>query len=242
MKRHSLRIVAVVLLLAGTAPAGAAETTEGILGKMIDALGGPGALAAIHDATVSSSIELIKMGLSGNMTIYKKEPDKIRMDIEVMGMTISQGYDGAKAWMTNPQTGATEEMPEKYAAYFKRQAMGNDSILHPEKYGISYAFKGKEKIDGRDYLVLEQKFSDGHVASLYLDATTYLLYKSKAVTLNQAGYEVPAETFASDYRKVGDTMAAHAMTVLEDGAESMKIIVSGVVYNSGLEDSRFAAK
>ncbi|HOI44167.1 MAG TPA: hypothetical protein PLX50_00990 [Candidatus Aminicenantes bacterium] len=242
MKRHSLGIFAAVLLLTGLAPADFAQTTEEILGKMVDALGGAEALAAIHDATVSSSIELIQMGLSGNMTMYKKEPDKIRMDIEVMGMTISQGYDGAKAWMTNPQTGATEEMPEKYAAYFKRQAMGNDSILHPEKYGISYAFKGKEKIDGKDYLVLEQGFSDGHVSSLYLDAATYLLYKSKSLTLNQAGNEVPAETFASDYRKAGDMNVAHAMTVLENGAESMKITVLSVVYNSGLEDSRFAAK
>jgi outer membrane lipoprotein-sorting protein len=163
----------------------------------------------------------------------------MRLDIEVMGMVITQAYDGEIAWMVDPQTGATTQMPENASQEFKRQALGNDSLLNPEKYGIKYDFKGKEKLEDKEYLVLEQTTSDGHKTTIYLDPATYLTHKTKGTALGQAGVEVMAETITTDYKKVDGLLIAHSMTTYQDGQEFMRMTMTKVAFNANLEDSFF---
>ncbi len=216
-----------------------AETTDDILNKMIEAQGGRKVLEGIKDSTYSGSMEMIMMGLSGSATMYQKEPNMMRMDAEVMGMTFTQAYDGSIAWMTNPQTGATEEVPENAAEYVKREAMGFSAILDPEKFGITFAFQGKEKIGEKEYLVMEQAFADGYKMTHYIDSETYLTFKTKALSLNQMGVEVENETFPSDYKKVEGVMVPQTITIYQDGEEYMNITLTDISFNSGLEDSFF---
>jgi outer membrane lipoprotein-sorting protein len=239
MKRIvSLCLSGLFLLALVTAPA-SGQTAKEVLDKMIEAQGGVKALEAIKDTTITGSVELVSMGINGTVTMYQKEPNKMRLDIEVMGMVITQAYDGEVAWMVDPQTGATTQMPENASQEFKRQALGNDALLHPEKHGIKYDFKGKEKLEDKEYLVLEQTTSDGHKTTIYIDPATYLTYKTKGTALGQAGVEVMAETITSDYKKVDGLLFPHSMTTFQDGQEFMRMTMTKIVFNSNLEDSFF---
>jgi hypothetical protein len=234
--------VCLLFLLALVAQPASSQTSKeakDLLTKWIDAQGGAKALAAIKDTTVTGTIEMITMGMSGSVTMYQKEPNLMRLDIEVMGMVITQGYDGKTAWMTNPQSGVAEELPENFAQELKRQALGNDALLNPEKYGITYAYKGKESVEGKEYLVLEQATSDGHKTSFYLDPATYLPHQTKGTALNQTGMEVEAVTVFGDYKKFENVVMAFSLTTYQDGQEFMKMTVTKVVFNSNLEDSFF---
>jgi len=217
------------------------QEADEILEKIIEAQGGRKLLESIKDSTFSGSLEMIQMGMSGSMTLYHKEPNKMRQNIEIMGMMITIACDGEIVWMVNPQTGSAEEMPEKMAEDIKRQALsfGNDSFLNPEKYGITFVHKGKAAIEGKDYFVLEQTFSDGHKATNYIDAQTYLIYKIDTTSLDQMGIEVETETFMSDYKKIEGMMFPQSITVFQDGEEYMIMSVTEVNFNSGLEDSLF---
>ena len=161
------------------------------------------------------------------------------MDIEVMGMVITQAFDGATAWMVNPQTGSSEEMPEQMAEFMKRDSMGDDAYLNPGKHGITYTAKGKEEVDGKECFVLEQKYADGYASTLYLDAKTYLIYKTKGMNMNQMGVEVEQENLMTDYKKVNGLMSPYTMTMYQDGEEFMVFTLEETKYNSGLEDSFF---
>ncbi len=240
MKKTLTLGLAALLLLFFFSPGSRCQTTKDVLAKMIEAQGGRKTLEAIKDTTISGTMEIIQMGINGSLTMYLKEPNKMRMDMEFMGMVITQAYDGETAWMINPQTMQAEQVPENIAREIKRQALGNDALLNPEKYGIMYEFKGTEKIEAKDYLVLEQTMSDGHKLTHYLDPTTHLVYKTKGITLNQAGVEVMGETVFSDYRKVNGTVVAHSMTISQDGQEYVRMTVTKVTFNSNLEDSLFA--
>ena len=242
MKRVMIFTCIAVMLLSAVSSALYSQTAEDILAKMIEAQGGKKVLEGLKDSTMTGTLQMVAYNMSGTMTMYQKEPDKMRMDFEMMGMQITQAYDGAIAWGTNPQTNTTEEMSEKMSKEFKRQALGTDALLNPKKYGISYVFKGKEKIDDKDYLVLEQSFTDGHKATLYIDAATYLTYKSKTTTLNQVEAEVETESFLSDFKKIDGFMVPHAITVYQGGQEFMKITVTEVKFNTGIEDSFFKMK
>jgi len=237
-KIFSACLLSLFLLSLMTSPGLSQEASE-ILKKMVEAQGGKKVLEKIKDMTSSGTLELIQMGMTGSITIYKKEPDKVRMDIEVMGMIITQAFDEETAWWVNPQTGSREEAPEQQAEDMKRRALGIDVFIYPEKYGISFAYKGKEKIEEKDYLVLEQTFSDGRKETLYIDPKTYLTYKSKSTTMNQMGVEVEQEIFKSDFKKVDGMTIAYSIIIFQDGEESMNLTLTDVSFNSGLEDSLF---
>lgn len=239
MKRILSLFLAGFFLIITLATPGSAQTTEQILKKMIEAQGGKKVLESIKDMTMKGTIELVMQGMTASFTIYKKEPDKRRLDAEVMGMVITQAYDGEKGWGTNFQTGGIEDMNEEQTVEARREAMAIVSILYPEKYGMSFAYKGKDTLDGKEYFVLEQIYPDGLVATLHLDAKTYLVYKSKAKVMGAMGVEIEAEQFNTDYKKVNGLMIAHSIVTYADGEESQKITVEEVSFNTGLEDSLF---
>jgi outer membrane lipoprotein-sorting protein len=112
-------------------------------------------------------------------------------------------------------------------------------LLNPKKLGITYKFKGKEKIDDKEYLVLEQVHPDDFTVTIYVDAKTYLTYKSKSITLNQVEAEVETESITSDYKKVEGLMIPHSITTFQGGQEFMKITITEITFNSDLEDSFF---
>jgi len=233
----SFALLALIVLR----PPALGQTAEDILAKMIDAQGGRENLAKIKDTTMTGTMEMIQMGITGSMTMYHKEPNMMRIDAEFMGMVITQAFDGETGWWINPQTGSVEDIPEGRVEDIKRQAysMGNDALLHPEKYGITYSLKGKETVDGKECFVLEQVFSDGFKATLYVDAGTHLIAKTIARTTNEMGVEVEAESFYGDYRKVEGMMVPFSLKVLQDGEEAMNMTFSEVSFNTGLEDSLF---
>jgi outer membrane lipoprotein-sorting protein len=239
MKRFTIICILGLFLATIAASTGLAQTSEEIVAKMIEAQGGKAALEKIKDATYTGTLEIISMGLSGSMTMYRKEPDKARMDMELMGMVITQAFDGENAWGVDPNTGSVVDMPEDQAKELKRMAMGNEALLNPEKYGITFTYKGKETIEGKDFILLEQAYDDGHKETMYLDAKTYLLYKTKSMSANMAGVQVDTESFVSDYKKVDGLVIWHTMRIVQEGEESMLMTFSDVVFNTGLEDSLF---
>ncbi|MBN1272146.1 MAG: outer membrane lipoprotein-sorting protein [Candidatus Aminicenantes bacterium] len=210
-----------------------------LIGKMLEAQGGKKLLQGIKDSTTTATMDIIQMGISGEVTMYSKEPNMMRMDMEFMGMSMTQAFDGEMAWTINPQTGLSEEMPENMAEYAEKGAYGNDAFFNPEKYGITYSYTGKETIDGKEYHLLERKFADGYLMTFYIDASTYLPYKTKAKSLNQMGMEVDEETVLGDYKKVEGILTPHLITIFQDGEEFGTITVTDIKYNTGLSDDFF---
>ncbi len=237
-KFKSICILGLFLATVVATP-GMAQTAEQVLAKMIEAQGGRAALEKIEDVTLTGTLEIVSMGISGSLTIYQKEPNKIRMDMEFMGMVMSNAFDGKNAWGVDPQTGSVQDLPEDQAKEFRRMAMGNKALLNPKDFGITFTFKGKETIEGKDYLLLEQTFDDGEKQTLYIDADTYLVHKTKAMSANMVGVKVDTETFTTDYRKVDGMMVSYSMRVVQEGEEAMVMTFADVAFNKGLEDSLF---
>jgi hypothetical protein len=245
MKKATAWILGAAVLTTLAALPGYGQTAQDVLNKMIDAIGGRKTLEAIKDTTITGTVEITSpMPITAPITIYQKEPDKVRMDIDIseLGITITQAYDGQKAWSTNPQTGAAEQLPDFMTKEFSRQALGNQAFLNPQKLGITYALKPKAAIEGKDYIVLEQTLSDGYKNTFFLDPNTYLPFKQQGKSIDQTGGEVDQETFLSNYQKVGGTMVAFSMRVLQNGTEAQKVTLAGVTYNTKLDDALFLMK
>jgi outer membrane lipoprotein-sorting protein len=240
MRKFFLLSVISLFLLSLVTSYGYSQSAEDILKKMVEVQGGKKSLENIKDSTLSGSMEFKPMAASGTIALYWKAPNKLRTEVEMMGMKFIQIYDGEKAWTINPQAG-TQELPEKFAKNIKRQSIGSDLIVNPGKYGVKFTFKGKEKVKEKECFVLEQTYSDGYTATIYVDSKAYVTVKTKAKSLNQMGQEVDSEIYFSDYKKVDGKMVAHGMVQFQAGQEYMKVTFDKVSYDSGLDDSLFKA-
>lgn len=215
------------------------QDAKTIIEKVIDAQGGRKLLGSINDSTATADMELPEMGMSGMGTMYSKEPNMVRLDLEIMGMVITQACDGETAWANNPQSGVPEVLPENVAKVFRNGAFGNAAFLAPGKYGISYEFKGKETVDGKDYLLLERTYPDKYTITYYIDPKSYLIHKSKQKSFNEMQTEIVEETIFSDYKKIQGIMTAHSLTIIREGGTFAVLTITDVKFNTGLEDSLF---
>jgi outer membrane lipoprotein-sorting protein len=215
---------------------------DDIRNEMIQAQGGKAAIEKIKDMKVTGTIEVSQQGLIVPFTQYKKEPDKRRIEIKVMNTVQVQVFDGEKAWELNPKTGKAVEIQGEDSIDIKRGSLALTWILDPEKYGISLVNKGREKIDGKYYIVLEQVFSDGGKVINYLDPETYLIFKIKSKILDEMMVEVETETFLSDYKSVKGYLMAHTMISYLHGKEYMRILFKKVKLNTRLPNHLFYNK
>lgn len=239
MKRTFILCLVGVFLVGLITSPGLADKEKELLEKMIIAQGGRKLISSIKDTTISGTIEISLSGMSGPLTLYRKEPNKMRIDTEIMGKVMTTAYDGETAWWTNPTTGATEELSGEQADQIIRESMGSDSILNPEKNGITYTYKREEKVYDKDCIVLEQTFSDGQTVTLYIDAKTYLPYVKKQTAATQMGVGATTYTFLSDYKDVGGMKVAHTTKVFHGGQEAVTMTITEIKFNTGLEDSLF---
>ncbi len=215
------------------------QSTKRILKRMLDAQGGKEAFENIKDMTLTGSVEMTQQGITGTMTMYKKEPDKRRVELATMDRLIVQAYDGQTAWWTNPQTGYVEEMNEQDTAAMKRQSLPLAANIEPEEYGITFIDKGKENIGGRDYHVLEQAYADGYTMLRYVDAETYLTGRTRSTRAGPGGVEIQVEQVMSDFKKVGGMTMAHSIVTYYNGEIFTTITLKEVRFNTGLDDSLF---
>jgi outer membrane lipoprotein-sorting protein len=237
-KTLSTFITGCFLLGIIASPAFSMDAKE-LINKMMEAQGGEKLIQGIKDSTTTGTIDIIQYGISGDITLYSKEPNLMRMDMDFMGTVMTQAYDGETGWMVDPQTGTTDVMPETMAEYVAKSAYGNDAFFNPEKYGITHTYIGKETIDGKEFHVLERKFTDGYTMTFYIDSETFLLYKTKSMTLDQMGREIEEETILSDYKEVQGMKTPHFITIIQDKEEFGTITITEINYNSGLSDDLF---
>jgi len=241
-KSSKLAIVLVLFILVlNILPAGA-QAEKDIMEKMVAAMGGREALSQVKDSKITGTMEIIQFGLSLPMTIYQKEPDKFRLEMEVKGYSVVQVYNGEKAQVSNLQTGEIIDLPPDQARGMKKEALGNRVWLEPDKYGITYVYKGEEIVDGKKCYILDQKFSDGDVITFYIEASSYLPYMTRSVGIDASGGQIETENLLTDYRPVGQIMFPFVITINQAGAEYARMKYNEVVYNTGLEDSLFVLK
>jgi len=240
MKKMFKSGLSLLFVLVFCTTQGFSLTGKSLLKKMIEAQGGRKNISNVSDSVVKGKVELLAAGLKGSVMISRIEPNLHRVDINLDGLKITQAFDGKTAWIIHPKISSKPtEMPENFAKQFKRQVLGYNTLLYPKKYGITYKFKGREKLKDKDCLVLEGIRADDSRVYYYLDPKTYLVVKFRTKSLNQLGAEVDAENHYSDYRKVEGLMLAFETLTFLEGKEYLKFSITGVNYNSGVNAELF---
>lgn len=236
------------LLLAGlagvsgiAAPAVQAQTLDELLQKNLEALGGKAKVEAIKSVRMTGKMTM-GPGMEAPFVMEFQDPNKMRMDMTIQGMTMTQAYDGKSGWRVVPFTGKTdpEPMSAEELKQMERQTSNFVDLLSDFKArGYEAELVGKETLEGSPVHKIKLTAKDGETLNIYLDAEQYLPLKMVARTKVQ-GQEIAVETTLGDYKEVGGVLFPHSMqtkSAMMPGAANMTI--EKVEVNPEIAASRF---
>lgn len=228
---------------AKTAPVPAGVTISDVMKKHIAAIGGEKAIMSVKDIKTVSKAEIDAGGgqmLTMTITEMKKEPAKMKSEMEMMGRTMQKvAFNGKTGYQE--QQGQRAEMDEKDL----NESTAEADIyvdLHPEKYGIKRSLKGIDQVNGAEAYVVEVVNADGKKSTEYYDSKSGLLVKKSSVETDEAsGQSFSTMSEYSDYKEVPGTNGFKIPYTVKQtfGPQSMTAKVQSVEINKGIPDTEF---
>ena len=200
---RSKKIPLLLALTLAALPAVAQETPslETILQKHAEALGGLERLDQVESLRWTGT--WIAFSEEGTFTLTRLRPDRYRLDYEMLGETLVEGYDGDDAWTIHPHMGipaaVTMSDPERTAVQAQADFFG--PLIRPDEKGHQVTLVGPWDFEGTDAWELHVVRADGTEETWYLDAETYLPVGRRTVTTDW-GRPHPLNVFYDDWRQV----------------------------------------
>ncbi len=175
-------------------------TVTEILDRYIKELGGIQALNKITTRVRKGSVEVA--GLQGSFEFYEAAPNKALLTglLPPPAGSVQQAYDGNRGWVKN--SSGIFDMSGDGLVQVRREWVFNSDINLKEQFN-SMDVIGRERIDGREFYVVQGTRPEGLVERLYFDVSTGLLTRRYSETPTYFG-SLPNTTDFDDYRKVGD--------------------------------------
>ncbi|MBD3233527.1 MAG: hypothetical protein GF315_07355 [candidate division Zixibacteria bacterium] len=212
---------------------------EEVLDKYEEARGGIDKIKGIESMVASG--KFMMQGMEYPFTVKQKRPNKMRIDAEIQGMTMTQAYNGEIGWYVMPFMGATEpeKMPESQALQFKFQSDMDGYLIDYEEKGYQVELVGKEEMEGTDVYNIEVVTPEDLTINVYLDAEYFLELKATTKgTVDDTPFEM--DTYFGDYKEVAGVMMVHSIESKVDGQTVSHIIIDEIEANSGeIDDSIF---
>ncbi len=225
----------LVILTTLTVQLSWAQTSDEIINKYIDAIGGKEKLLALKTLKMTGSLSV--QGLEVSVITTAVQAVGFRSDISVPGM--GEGYQ-----IMTPTKGISfmpfqgQSSPEEVDA--DRLKSGQLSLdiqsylLNYKEKGHAVELVGKEKVEGADCFHLKLTTNIGKIVQVFIDATTY--YKVKTVSsMNINGEETEIETVFSDFKKTPEGYVFPYSQTTPNGV----ILISAIEINKPVDESIF---
>jgi len=209
-------------------------SAEEVINAYLQAIGTREKLAQVKDfeMTMTTSVQ----GMQMEMTRKQKRPNKFSMSVEVNGMVMQeQRFDGEEGVMV--AQGQKQQMEGK-----QLEAMATQAIPFPEaeylEKGFQVEMKGVEKVNGSDaYKILVTQPGGDKVTEFY-DAETN--FKVRTVqTQDGPNGQMTITNDLSDYKEVAGIMWPHTLTTSGLMPMPLKLEVTTIEVNKGIDDTEF---
>ena len=137
-------------------------TLQEILKKNYEARGGLEKLKSIKTLYIEGKMINPQQNVEMPMKMWFKEPDKMRIEMEMMGKKLVQAYDGKDAWWIMPFLGPEPKlMPEEEAKNFKEDSQSFSPLIDHEKRGIKIEYVGEDDLEGTKVYKLKLTYKTG---------------------------------------------------------------------------------
>ncbi len=214
----------------------ALPTADQIIEKYITAVGGREAMEKVTSRVSTGSFEVPDMGLTGNVTISEKAPNKSLAVIELGGMgVVREGSDGVTAWTEQPGAPAQDKTGAELAEALR------GSVFNAElKYKTLYktiAVTGREVIEGKEAYVVVATPAEGSPNKMFFDVASGLMVRQSSTRQSQQG-PMDVDVYVSDYRPVDGVKVPFSVRQVSSMFSAV-IRLSSIKQNVALDDAIF---
>jgi len=171
-----------------------------------------------------------------------ERPRKSRLEMEVVGTTAIQVYDGERGWKLRPYLNrkdveAYTEDELKVAA--QQQELDGPLIDYAAK-GNKVELAGIEQVEGRNDYKLKVTLKSGTVRYVWIDAQTFLDSKIDGPPRMLDRKPHAVATYFREYKSVDNLLVPYVLeTKVDRVRDSQKITVEKVTFNPSLTEARF---
>jgi outer membrane lipoprotein-sorting protein len=144
--------------------------------------------------TIKITGNMSMMGMEMPMTMWMKNPNKIKTVTSVKGQEMIQVYDGVKGYTVNPMTGSSApvEMTSEEVKKTIRTNMFQNYMATYLKNG-QLALDGDGNVNNKPAYKLKATIEGGTIIDLFIDKTSYLMVKISTSTSGMSFDSFPTE-------------------------------------------------
>ncbi len=208
-------------------------TSESVIEKYLESLGGKTVLAGVKDISLKYNAEV--NGMAMQLTFARKDNDKLSQIVNMNGNPMMvKKYNKGKASIQ--QMGNALPIDDNMKA-----SMAKEAILFQEldfkSAGIQVSIKNQDKINGRVVYGLEYK-SGEEVSTHYFDAETGLLVRESKTAATPSG-DMVLNTDILEYTSEGGVKVPSKIKIPFGPGMSVTAELVEVKVNSNLKDTIF---
>ncbi|MBK7710252.1 MAG: hypothetical protein IPJ37_04345 [Bacteroidales bacterium] len=187
--------------------------------------------------TIKITGNMSMMGMQMPMTMWMKNPDKIKTVTSINGQEMIQAFDGVKGYNINPMTGSSTpvEMTVDEVKQTIRTNMFQNYMATYLKNG-QLTLSGEETVNGKPAFKLKAAVEGGTLIDIFIDKTTYLMVK---ISTTASGMSFDA--YPSNYTETNGFIIPMKTTTTAQGMEFVMNFTK-VEVDTPMEDSIFRIK
>ncbi len=203
-----------------------------IINHYIEAIGGRDSLAGVHDRITVMSGQI--QGFDVTTTIFQKEPDLFKQEVNAGGITQEVIFNGTDGEMH--AAGQTMKIEGNELEKLKYEASIH-FLLNLDSLNIKLKLAGMEKVRDRDSYKIEMYFPSGTKWIQFYDQETgYKVKEIKNIITPQGTFT--QEIIYDDYRTVDGIKYPFAIQQ-SIGSQTMEFRIDSIKINTGIPDSDF---
>ena len=232
-KRFLTLVSCVLVIILGT-QSSEAQTLQEILSKHMQALGGEKVIRE-ERGSVSDVDIVVPGGLTGEVKIYFKYPDKLRTEIDLKVMRSLTVYDGTKGWVQDANGQVRELAGLELEQTRSEIYFSLCGYLFPERAKGKVEYLGREESGGINYYVVQATPEGCEPVKMFINPQTYLIDKTVSK------YDiVMATNYFSDYKDFGGIKVATSVRMnTGDTAYDIRTSLANIESNPELSDALF---
>lgn len=216
-------------------PTPAPPTSDQILAKYIDAVGGQAAIDKVKTLIMKGTF----IGFNGVALPYEVSiatPDKFYINVTAQQGTVERGFDGKVGWEKGPR--GLNELSGAVLDDLKSMFEFSRNIKLKGQF-TQMRLGGRDKIGDRDVIIIGARTADNHREHLFFDAETGLLLRRLSYTETPIGV-IPYQIDFEDYRDVDGVKIPFTVKVssVEPGLVATRKYTE-IKLNVPIDDSKF---
>lgn len=209
---------------------------DGIIEKFLKVSGEITAMENTKSRRDRGTVTLPGMGISGQVEVLAKAPNKTRMTMAIPGVgEIVEGFDGETAWVQDPIQGYREKSDLELSATVRQSDFymaANYKKHYPRREWL-----GTEMVEGKPSDKLRLHPAEGAPETWFVDQSTSLLLRMDSVSHLPQG-DIESQVYLEDYRDVDGVMEPMRIRIINPIAPVTMQLASSE-SNVEIDDSVF---